>query len=90
MNGNEFKKLDQFMREHAPPLKEDPLPRPKFKLGLAWQLAFALMLILTVGIFTTLPVSLVQEATAMEEILLWEVTSDELPGEYESALEMLE
>lgn len=90
MNDNEFKKLDRFMHEHAPPLKEGTLPKPKFKLSLAWQMAFAFVLILAVGVFTTLPVSLVQEAYAMEEILLWEVTSDELPVGYESALEMLE
>lgn len=90
MNDNEFKKLDQFMREHAPPLKEGPLPKPKFKIGVGLQLAFALVLILAVGIFTSLPVSLVEEASAMEEILLWEVTSDEFPVEYETTLEVLE
>lgn len=86
---SDFKKLDFFMKEHTPSLKENvPQFRKKqdsyfLKWGLAVAVSAAIVFVMVPSFSSN------QEAYAMEEALMWEVTADDLPEEYVDSVSIL-
>lgn len=89
---NEFEKLDQFMRENRPaisriPLNKYPLIQQPKWVGVA--VAFGLSAIIATGVIRHHRIE-AESAVLLSEILSWDVTADDLSGEIDTELALLE
>ncbi len=78
---NEFEKLDQFVLRNIPVIKKqkDWVRQPSTAKK---SLVFSMMLLLVISFFIFYPNSPYQDAYAMEEVLMWDLT-DEIDLEIE-------
>jgi hypothetical protein len=78
---NEFEKLDQFVLKNIPLIKEGKELKRKKPIAKK-SFVFAMMLLLMISFFVFSPTSSYQDAYAMEEVLMWDLT-DEIDLEIE-------
>jgi|GEM_PF-4709750 len=91
---NEFKKLDQLMERNVPAMSKTIskklITAPKSRSWLGYGLSLGLCSLITFFVLQHNHQISVESSDAIEEILAWDVTSDEFSEDLEVTLAMLD
>ena len=91
---DDFKKLDQLMERNIPSMSKTisnkVIPAPRSRSWISYGFSIGLCSLITFFVLQHNQQLSIESSEAIEEILAWDVTSDEFPEDFEITMAMLE